>query len=164
MHFSVEISALPSEILSDIFVLVKQSYDTRPGYYFKDGRLGWIKIITHVCHPWRDIALRTQTLWANIPVFNPRWASEMIERSRNIHTLVLNADFIDIPRPSLETTLLTLQHVGRVTEMSLRGIGEDELSKIFPPHNPSMQDVCCLHTLRVVGTTDLAQNASVGWR
>ncbi|EIM84189.1 uncharacterized protein STEHIDRAFT_140575 [Stereum hirsutum FP-91666 SS1] len=45
--------------------------------------LGWIKA-THVCRPWRQIALDASVLWSDI-VFclGPIWATQMMERARS---------------------------------------------------------------------------------
>lgn len=39
---------------------------------------------SQVCCLWRDIALQSATLWANVWLENPRWRQEMMSRARDV--------------------------------------------------------------------------------
>ncbi|KAG6886253.1 hypothetical protein C0992_004528 [Termitomyces sp. T32_za158] len=74
----------PPEILSAIFSEVVQCFDsqaTSSDYFPKIRYLDWIKSVSHVCSHWREVALNVPELWSNIPLYNPRWAREMVRRS-----------------------------------------------------------------------------------
>lgn len=73
------ISVLPPEVLSKIFIFVR---DTMPNHYHRNPQTQWIRIVGHICHQWREVALSCPTLWS-IPVFtNPELVQEMMQRSK----------------------------------------------------------------------------------
>ncbi|KAG5650232.1 hypothetical protein H0H81_000245 [Sphagnurus paluster] len=69
------IHRLPPEILSTIFSYITLIHLPRTS-------LQWIQCISHICSHWRRIALTCPSLWADIPFHNPRWAREMLRRSK----------------------------------------------------------------------------------
>ncbi|KAF8066614.1 hypothetical protein FPV67DRAFT_1495703 [Lyophyllum atratum] len=66
---------LPPEILATIFrfLTVASEFDFR--------RLRWFRV-SHVCSHWRRVALECPSLWSDIPFSCPRWAEEMLARSK----------------------------------------------------------------------------------
>ncbi|KDQ52215.1 hypothetical protein JAAARDRAFT_485411 [Jaapia argillacea MUCL 33604] len=76
------VSRLPPELLVEVFVLCTR------GYCHPSADLDWIKV-THVCHNWRQVALRAAHLWTRLPIGNERWVIEMLLRSNNAPLVVL---------------------------------------------------------------------------
>lgn len=74
------ISRLPIEITSHIFRLVRD--EARPGLR-KDGKvhLGWISMLGHVCHTWRQILLGACEMWAQDVGYLPAASLAFIERA-----------------------------------------------------------------------------------
>ncbi|KAI0322075.1 hypothetical protein OF83DRAFT_1167864 [Amylostereum chailletii] len=79
------------EILAAIFTF--HSYN-QPNFYdcggpIESGRsyspnLGWIKV-THVSHPWREVALSCPSLWWNVTCsLGPEWTKRFISRSKSV--------------------------------------------------------------------------------
>jgi len=79
LHNSLSsISRLPAELLSRIFVLLVRSEDTMS----VKRKPHWVGV-SHVCSQWRHIALECPRLWSHIRYsLCPRWAMEMLERSK----------------------------------------------------------------------------------
>ena len=78
------ISKLPVELFMEIFLFHQQNMMQNDQTVLM---LDWIGI-THVCQLWREIALNFSGLWIHIPFHNPKWAKEMIERSRRACPIV----------------------------------------------------------------------------
>lgn len=119
----VPISRLPTEILHHIISF-------RAGHFIEPFRLsltskaaapldllGWIKV-THVCRKWREVALNDPALWSQISPARPRWALEMLSRSRNA-PLSFIADYFDLSFKGQEATRTILKQISRVQELSL---------------------------------------------
>lgn len=90
------ISRLPVEILSQVFSYYSAS-DRHPHVRFRTPP-PWLAV-TQVCHRWREAALSSRFLWADIITTNYRWAEEMLERSRDvpIHITVDDAGSVHTP-------------------------------------------------------------------
>ena len=90
------ISRLPVEILSQVFSYYSAS-DRHPHVRFRSPP-PWLAV-TQVCHRWRQAALSSPILWADIITTNYRWAEEMLERSRDvpIHITVDDAGSVHTP-------------------------------------------------------------------
>ncbi|KAI0782810.1 hypothetical protein C8Q75DRAFT_786213 [Abortiporus biennis] len=72
------VARLPPELLSEIFqcYVTTTLVDWRPYQPYR-----WIRL-THVCHHWRNVALRSPRLWADIAMTsNLEWMKELISRS-----------------------------------------------------------------------------------
>ncbi|KAF8062451.1 hypothetical protein FPV67DRAFT_271782 [Lyophyllum atratum] len=67
------ISRLPPELLVTVF---KYNFGVYGPF-----RLNWIRV-SHVCSHWRRVALGCPSLWSDIPFHRPRWAQEMLARSK----------------------------------------------------------------------------------
>ncbi|EAU82734.2 hypothetical protein CC1G_10639 [Coprinopsis cinerea okayama7 len=96
----VPISRLPTEILCNIFMLVrhraehsrKQERDPF-GYWRKHKKLKAWTVITHVCHRWRNIALDCPALWSTWShAWGPSWFEAVVDRSRDA-LITLELDF-----------------------------------------------------------------------
>jgi len=109
------ISRLPVEIVIEIFLLHRKNMMRKCGLQTID----WIGI-THVSRLWREIALNCSGLWISIPFHKPKWAEEMIARSRHACPIVIAA--YD-PLEDLEGALLLRrflqQHLSRVQVLKI---------------------------------------------
>jgi hypothetical protein len=90
------ISRLPVEILIHIFSYYSAS-DRHPHVRFRTPP-PWLAV-TQVCQRWRQAALSSPILWADIITTNYRWAEEMLERSRDVpvHITVDDAGSVHTP-------------------------------------------------------------------
>jgi hypothetical protein len=90
------ISRLPVEILTHVFSYYSAS-DRHPHVRFRTPPL-WLAV-TQVCQRWRQAALSSPFLWADIITTNYRWAEEMLERSRDVpvHITVDDAGSVHTP-------------------------------------------------------------------
>jgi hypothetical protein len=90
------ISRLPVEILVHVFSYYSAS-DRHPHVRFRTPPL-WLAV-THVCQRWRQAALSSSFLWADIITTNYRWAEEMLERSRDVpvHVTLDDAGSVQTP-------------------------------------------------------------------
>ncbi|KAG6910746.1 hypothetical protein DXG01_008278 [Tephrocybe rancida] len=83
---------LPPEILATIFGQLVESahYDVHHKYHHgeylthKVPNLNWIPQVSHVCSHWREVALSAPYLWSRIPIDDPSWATEMLQRSKAV--------------------------------------------------------------------------------
>lgn len=90
------ISRLPVEILIQVFSYYSAS-DRHPHVRFRTPP-PWLAV-THVCQRWRQAAISSPFLWADIITTNYRWAEEMLERSRDVpvHITVDDAGSVHTP-------------------------------------------------------------------
>ncbi|KAF8066613.1 hypothetical protein FPV67DRAFT_1781145 [Lyophyllum atratum] len=65
---------LPPEILATVFRCTIEPSEL-------EYRLRWFRV-SHVCSHWRRVALECPSLWSDIPFSCPRWAEEMLARSK----------------------------------------------------------------------------------
>ncbi|EFI27799.1 hypothetical protein CC1G_14722 [Coprinopsis cinerea okayama7 len=75
-----EISRLPPEILSRIFVCYKELISSQGG---RSESLYWTKVY-HVSQHWRAVALNYPQLWSTIDTSHGHWANAMFERSKQV--------------------------------------------------------------------------------
>ncbi|KAG5644400.1 hypothetical protein DXG03_008567 [Asterophora parasitica] len=76
------ISRLPPELLAGVFKHLRDQYPTID--------ISWICSVSQICSRWRHVALECPSLWTNIPFDHPKWAQEMLARSK---TAALNVVF-----------------------------------------------------------------------
>lgn len=69
---------LPNELLSLIFLELR---DALCNVHHPGSRDAEWTGVTHVCHRWREVALGTPALWADVPGWLPLWAEAAIIRS-----------------------------------------------------------------------------------
>ncbi|KAJ6552226.1 hypothetical protein DFH09DRAFT_1038838 [Mycena vulgaris] len=74
------ISRLPTEVLAPILELCPTIDDDRP--HFHTGNFILRLTSAQVCRRWREIALKSSHFWTHIVLSRPRWALEMLHRSR----------------------------------------------------------------------------------
>ncbi|KDR74974.1 hypothetical protein GALMADRAFT_518592 [Galerina marginata CBS 339.88] len=140
----VPISRVPPEVLCIIFLLVKSTSGAENEYGRKP--LDWVKL-THVCHWWREVGLLTPFLWNVIDIDYPRWADEMLTRSKE-NPLTVTADLSSKKDKSFQTLQRTLRHISRIRELNLGGVSRRNLLDMFDPS--ALRQELPLHTLRLV--------------
>lgn len=80
----ISIVRLPPEILSTIFEFTASAYRHPISGYFN---MGWTGV-SHVCHQWRQVALRCLSLWSYVDFSYPGWAPEILRRAQTIPLMV----------------------------------------------------------------------------
>ncbi|KAI0046267.1 hypothetical protein FA95DRAFT_1494286, partial [Auriscalpium vulgare] len=76
-------SRLPPETMGHVFTILAFIDPPRRDNPWVKMSLGWL-LATHVCRRWRDIALQTPTLWADITfpfIFGEHWATAFSSRA-----------------------------------------------------------------------------------
>ncbi|KAG6910756.1 hypothetical protein DXG01_008288 [Tephrocybe rancida] len=121
---------IPPEILATIFGEVAKyaqnassSYEKK--YTVKGAKITWIPKVSHVCSHWRAVALSAFDLWTNIPIGNPSWATEMIQRSKAAPLTIAyrgvvyprHASTVESTHTLLKNTLRS--HLSRVKNLAL---------------------------------------------
>ena len=134
------ISHLPPEILCTIFSFISQD---------NNNPRSWINF-SRVSRHWRLLALNAPDLWTNIPLYNSRWAQEMLTRSK-MAKLTIQADFTyrSSKLKVLETIKSCLSHMGRLGEINIFGASGSVLESIFQNIPTSAPQ---LHTLLIRST------------
>ena len=130
------ISRLPVEILCNIFSL---SIRLTPE--------SWTNF-SQVSQHWRSLALSAAKLWNNIPLRYPRWAQEMLIRSK-MAKLTLRGDFpFETPNPkTIETIRSCLCEMNRIEAIEITyRIPRSPLKEFFQDLPKSAPQ---LHTLRM---------------
>jgi hypothetical protein len=112
------ISSIPPELLSAIFVFHAQRMRLRlnPG---NPNVLSWL-LVGHVCHHWREVALRTPELWATPFLDCSKATDEMLARSK-MAPLNLKIGW----RYRMESIQKALMHVERLQVVSLLFLDSD---------------------------------------
>ncbi|KAF8056965.1 hypothetical protein FPV67DRAFT_633530 [Lyophyllum atratum] len=107
------ISRLPTELLVTVFKYNLEVYGPL--------RLNWIRV-SHVCSHWRRVALGCPSLWSDIPFHRPRWAQEMLARSKMAPLTVMlkftnswiRPELLYVPRseaPAVKATMMQLSRI-----------------------------------------------------
>ena len=137
------ISRLPVEILCNIFSLI-QDKDT---FSSAQNPKSWIKF-SQVSQYWRLSALSAPELWAEIPLPYPRWAQEMLIRSKMAKLTIRSGYAFSTSNPkTIETVRSCLYEMNRVEELELITTFPDLiLEKIFRDLPKSAPQ---LHTLYI---------------
>src|SRR5258708_37372795 len=131
------ITLLPVEILSEIMCYMPLFYghdapDIRPlnrdldpsRRFTRDGPIRtphWVAV-SHVCHRWREIALKCKALWTCIPVVSVRWAERALALS-DPHPLTLRIDSedssLDRGYASVGALRTVLSHMSRIRKIRI---------------------------------------------
>ncbi|TFY71185.1 hypothetical protein EVG20_g1819 [Dentipellis fragilis] len=83
-----KIAILPLEILTNVFLFCAANDFTNPQPIFGKEAIGSIVRVSHVCHTWRELALRIPKIWTSLHSWlSPRWIQEMKDRA---HSAPLN--------------------------------------------------------------------------
>ncbi|KAJ7504369.1 hypothetical protein B0H11DRAFT_1710232, partial [Mycena galericulata] len=102
------VGRLPPEMLSRIFLFCSDP-----------GSLSWIKSVSHICRHWRAVALGCPNLWS-FPVFSqPKWADEMLKRSK-MAPLTIKADLTYMTPKMVSTVHSSLVQISRIGELDVR--------------------------------------------
>jgi hypothetical protein len=131
------ISRLPAEILCNIFSL---SFFWKPDYWTNFSQVNFSQVSQH----WRSLALSVPELWTDIPLTYPRWAQEMLIRSKKAKlTFQSRSSFNASNSKVIETLRSCFCEMNRVVELNLFTIPGLILEEIFPKSAPQ------LRTLRI---------------
>ena len=129
------ISCLPVEILCNIFKLslTESQPDT------------WTNF-SQVSQHWRTSALGAPELWTNIPLNVPRWAQEMLIRSKKANLTIRTSPSLDTSDPkNIEIVRSCLYEMERVAEIKFTAIPASKLKKILqdlPKSAPQLHTLC----------------------
>lgn len=86
----------------------------------------WVRAVSHVCSHWRSVALSTPALWSDLPMHNPRWAMEMIKRSKGTSLIIDYNGTFEAPSSSqVDASYFVLtevfkSHISRVRRLVLQ--------------------------------------------
>ncbi|KAF8806752.1 hypothetical protein BYT27DRAFT_7190405 [Phlegmacium glaucopus] len=135
------ICRLPPEILCKIFSFIENRtmvQSRRPE--------AWISF-SRVSQQWRSLALSAPELWTNIPFKYPRWAEEMLARSK-MAKLAIQVDLTyQSTNPKvLDPIRLCLSQMTRLEEIHVFGALGSTLQQLFQDIPKSAPQ---LHTLRI---------------
>jgi hypothetical protein len=137
------ISRLPVEILCNIFSLIVNVGNI---YCFCRSPKSWTNF-SQVSQHWRSTALSAPDLWTEILVGYPRWAQEMLTRSK-MANLTIRFDFSsDTSNTAIETVRSCLYEMNRVEALIIFTSGLMLLEEIFRDLPKSAPQ---LHTLRII--------------
>ena len=107
------VARLPAELLVEIFMqYLKLRLKTTTAYSWLD--------FTHVCHHWRDVALRSASLWTRVTYTSktqPDCALTMLKRSQ-IYPIFLKIDVMEEEQVS-ETALTVFKAIDRAHTLHL---------------------------------------------
>jgi hypothetical protein len=135
------ISRLPVEVLCNIF---KFSLNENPTWKLPDSWTNFSQVSQH----WRSSALSAAELWTNIPLNYPRWAQEMLIRSKKakltIRSITSSLNTSD-PR-IIDTVRSCLCEMNRIKEIKFASIPGSKLEKFFRDIPKSAPQ---LHTLYI---------------
>ncbi|KDQ61411.1 hypothetical protein JAAARDRAFT_190185 [Jaapia argillacea MUCL 33604] len=120
------ISRLSPELLAQIFIEYAMCTDmaAEPAMSFRPD-VWWIAT-THVCRHWREVGLGTPRLWSRPPFKKPKWAQEMLIRSKSaplqVYATIGNVEH-------LRAVESALKHMSRIQVLSIAG-PSSELGKL----------------------------------
>ena len=101
---------------------------------------------SQVSQHWRTSALSAPELWTNIPLNYPRWAQEMLIRSKMANlTIRSNSSLITSDPKTIETVRSCLYEMKRVEEIKFAGIPGlilEEFFRDFPKSAPQLHTLC----------------------
>ncbi|KAF8805504.1 hypothetical protein BYT27DRAFT_7339708 [Phlegmacium glaucopus] len=133
------ISRLPPELLCHVFSFIEDRamlQNRRPET--------WINF-SQVSQEWRSSALSASALWTHIPIHYPRWAEEMLLRSK-MAKLTMQ---VDLSRRVLDPIRSCLSQMIRLEEINILGATGSILKQLFQDMPKSAPQ---LHTLRISDT------------
>ena len=122
------ISRLPPEVLCNIFSFI-ETYTGGQGW--RPGPEAWVSF-SRVSQHWRSLALSAPELWTNIPLNYPRWAEEMLRRSK-MANLTIQVDFAyqSTHTRVLDSIKSCLSQMIRLEEIKISGAGGLTLARLF---------------------------------
>lgn len=112
----IPIAILPDEILTAIFSIrmLDDKFELPPTSR-RDGSRA-MRIVSQVCRRWREVALATPTLWANIDFDHTfgEWKKELLRRTKNTP---LDVDIWFDDDEGRDDHASTLEHIGRFASL-----------------------------------------------
>jgi hypothetical protein len=135
------ISRLPVEILCNIFSFI---VNDRNIYSCPKSWTNFSQVSQH----WRSTALGAPELWTEIPLSYPRWAQEMLIRSKMANLTIRSHLPSDTSNTAIETVRSCLYAMNRVEVLKLTstsGLLLDEIFRDLPTTKSAPQ----LHTLHI---------------
>ena len=134
-------SRVPVEILCKIFSLVEDNSTV----YLGQSPESWTNF-SQVSQHWRSSALSAPELWTKIPLSYPRWAQEMLKRSKMAKLTIRSNLSLEASNPkTIETIRSCLNEMNRVEEINLTSIQALKLEEIFrdlPKSAPQLHTLC----------------------
>ncbi|KAF9038254.1 hypothetical protein BDP27DRAFT_1489863 [Rhodocollybia butyracea] len=130
--YSSPICALPSEVLGNIFLSLK---DINPPWVYRESatkkrkHLGFIQI-TFVCRRFRETAIATARLWSRIAFeLGPQWMVTMMERAMFAPIILWAHCRDESSRIGPEVKAYVPKHISHLQELTLSG-PEDEAADL----------------------------------
>jgi len=140
------VSRLPVEILCNIFSFVVNDSDANISIRVRSPK-SWTNT-SQVSRHWRSTALSAPELWTDIPLNYPRWAQEMLTRSKMAKLTIRSGFYFDISNPrAIETVRSCLYEMNRVEVLKLTstlGLILEEIFRDLPTKSAPQ-----LHTLHI---------------
>lgn len=105
---------------------------------------------SHICAYWHEVALHDSGLWSNISIFQPRWATEMLKRSKE-HPIAIDLGSVGLPRPKIYglTADIMRQHMSRIRDLNLTAFTSKNMSHMLSAASyPAKQLRTLIITLR----------------
>jgi hypothetical protein len=109
-------SALPPEVLSSIFIILRELTGTGTGRNYYVSAAPWAQV-THVCRHWRAVALDCPALWSDLLFVSPTTTAMMLQRSKNAP---LTVKFAANPVLYQDILCRIMSQTGRLREVELR--------------------------------------------
>jgi hypothetical protein len=132
------ISRLPVEILCNIFSHTEDNSICRSPE-------SWTNF-SQVSRHWRSSALSAPQLWTKIPLSYPRWAQEMLIRSKMAKLTIRSGFYFDTSNPrAIGTVRSCLYEMNRVEELKLNstpGLTLKEIFRDLPKSAPQLHTLC----------------------
>ncbi|KAG6848209.1 hypothetical protein H0H93_002309, partial [Arthromyces matolae] len=125
---------LPPEILGLIFKEVKRISGTGISYLRRSRvDMGWIRTVSHTCSHWRRLSLHTPSLWVGIPMGSPKWAKEMVLRSKSAPLRIeLNHSAVSVSESNFSwISDLLAGHLAHISTLSIKLDGEETTAQVF---------------------------------
>ncbi|KAF9481474.1 hypothetical protein BDN70DRAFT_893317 [Pholiota conissans] len=169
------ISRLPPEILCQIFLFTKLAGGNCPparygfflqatgngpknpsryplrlppyikGQYDRPYSLNWIRV-TRVSSYWRRLAIDSPKLWVNLPMENFQWTKEMLQRSKDNASLVVDIESLYGNSPVYRAFELVLTHHSCIKRLSIHNVHHssnwNDIRQKFPQSAPQLEYLC----------------------
>ena len=120
------ISRLPPEVLCNIFSFIEDRSKSQAR-----SPESWTNF-SRVSQYWRSLALSAPELWTNIPFIYPRWAEEMLTRSKMAKlTLRVDLEYQSALSRVLDPIKTCLSQITRLEEINISDASGSVLEKIF---------------------------------
>lgn len=113
----LHVNRLPSEVLSEIFVVRVAQWRQLRDPSGRSVANPWVEL-AHICHRWREIALDSPKFWSNFVVTRLDSTEVMLHRSKHAPLLVeMNTSSWLQPQESIQSTFY---HIHRIQSLEFR--------------------------------------------